>query len=104
MGRFTIYLPNNITGEVRCGKAAKLNRMFISSFLPWKKGRSVGKTIYTILIQSNTIYQLEYRLFKTREGYWSEDVEGKEELEAPLVLAIIKAIEEHETACKQEAV
>ena len=100
MAYFSINLPNNIYGEVRCGKVSKLEKPLFKLFTPWRNSNNESKTGYIIRLKSAFVNETEYRLFKTKEGHWSQDVEGKMEVEEPLAKAIKKAIEEHEKTSK----
>ena len=97
MGYFTINLPNNIHGEVRWGKVSKLDKQLFTLLQPWRKFQLETKTGYIIKLSSAFVNETEYKLFKSPEGIWSQDADGKVQLQEPIALAIRKAIEEHET-------
>jgi hypothetical protein len=96
MGHFTISLPNNVKGDVRWGKVMKKGTHFFNLFLPWKKINREEKTGYIIKVDPAVENRAEYRFFKTKEGNWSQDVEGIKQLESETEIAIRKAIEAHE--------
>jgi hypothetical protein len=96
MGYFTINLPNNIQGEVRWGSVSKSNNHLFTLLLPWKKFHNERKTGYIIKLKSAFVNETEYRLFKSEEGHWSQDADGKIEVNEPIALSIRKAIEAHE--------
>ena len=100
MGYFTIYLPNNIQGEVRWGAVSKLDKQLFKLLLPWKKFTRESKTGYIIKLKSAFVNETEYRLYQSKEGHWSNDIEGKVEVKEPIALAIRKAIEDHEKTSK----
>lgn len=100
MGYFTITLPNNIEGEVRWGKVSKLDKQLFKVLLPWKKFNQESKTGYIVKLKSAFVNETEYRLYQTKEGFWSQDAEGKVEVKEPMALAIRKAIEDHEKTSK----
>ena len=87
MGHFTINLPGNRVGEVFWGKVRKLEFPFL-----WKSKDE--KTGYIIRINPGESRN-EYRLFKTKEGRWSQDPDGLVEVEDETTLAIKQAIEQH---------
>ena len=94
MGQFNINLPDNRKGNVRWGKTMKISTLF--RLLPWIKGNLDEKTGYFVNIEPSIGKDSEYRLFKTKEGSWFQDEEGKIPLEGETMLSIKKAIEEHE--------
>ena len=96
MGYFTITLPNNIEGEVRCGKVTRLDKQLFKLLLPWRKFPSESKTGYIVKLRSAFVNETEYRLFRTQDGHWSIDADGKMLVDEPIALYIRKAIEEHE--------
>jgi hypothetical protein len=100
MGYFTINLPNNIEGEVRWGKVVKLDKQLFKLLLPWKKFNLDSKTGYIVKLKSAFVNTTEYRLFQTKEGAWSQDADGKVEVEDSIALAIRRAIEDHEKTSK----
>jgi hypothetical protein len=100
MGYFTINLPNNIQGEVRWGKVSMLDKQLFKVLLPWKKFNQESKTGYIIKLKSAFVNETQYRLFRSQEGHWSQDANGKLEVNEPIALSIRKAIEEHEKTSK----
>jgi len=55
------------------------------------------KTGYIIKVEPAAGNKRDFRLFKTKEGRWSLDADGRVKLAGETVLAIKKAIEEHES-------
>jgi hypothetical protein len=100
MGYFTINLPNNIQGEVRWGKVSKLDKQLFKVLLPWKKFNQESKTGYIIKLKSAFVNETKYRLFRTEAGQWSQDADGKVEINEPIALSIRRAIEIHEKTSK----
>ena len=100
MGYFTIYLPHNIQGDVRWGNISKLDKPLFKLLTPWKKVNREHKTGYIIKLKSAFVNETEYRLYRSQEGHWSQDVRGKVEVHEPFTLSIQKAIEAHEKAYK----
>jgi hypothetical protein len=100
MGYFTINLPNNIQGEVRWGTVSRLDKQLFKVLLPWRKFHRESRTGYIIKLKSAFVNETEYRLFRTEEGHWSVDPDGKLEVNEPIALSIRKAIEEHEKTSK----
>ena len=96
MGYFTITLPNNIEGQVRWGKVFKKHMSPLSLLMPWRKLHTESKTGYIIKLKSAFVNETEYRLYQAKDGHWSQDVEGKVEVQEPITLAIRKAIEDHQ--------
>lgn len=94
MGHFTINLPDNRLAEVRRGTVRKLGSPL--DVLPWRKIKRVEKTGYIITIQPAIQRKNEYRLFRTKEGQWSHDADGRIQLADETTLAIKKAILEYE--------
>ena len=93
MGHFTIKLPNNRLGDVRWGKVRKIALPF-----GWllKKDKDT-KTGYIIKVSQGIGDQREYRLFKTKDGSWFHDPDGKIPVEDEASIAIMQAIEHQET-------
>jgi hypothetical protein len=90
MGHFTISLPDNKQGDVTWGKLRKLgiNLNLFSKAKPEHE----AKTGYIVRVAPND----EYRLFKSKNGKWSEDPECKIALNDEWMLSIQKAIIEKE--------
>ena len=95
MGYFRISLPNNIEGEVRWGKVFRKHMSPLGLLMPWKKYNQESKTGYIVKLKSAFVNETEYRLYQSKEGNWSQDVEGKVEVKEPIALAIRRAIEDH---------
>jgi len=95
MGQFNISLPGNRTGDVRWGNVTKKD--ILLNLLPWRKMNQEEKTGYIIKVEPAAGNKREFRLFKTKEGRWSLDADGRVKLAGETVLAIKKAIEEHES-------
>jgi len=93
MGHFTIKLPNNRFGDVRWGKVRKIALPFGYLF---KKDKD-AKTGYIIKVSQGIGNQNEYRLFKTEDGRWFHDPDGKKPVEDEAAIAIKQAIEQQET-------
>jgi hypothetical protein len=93
MGHFTIKLPNNRLGDVRWGKVRKVALPFGWLF---QKDKDV-KTGYIIKLSPGIVNQNEYRLFKTKDGRWFHDPDGKKPVEDEASIAIKQAIEQQET-------
>ena len=93
MGHFTIKLPNNRLGDVRWGKVRKIALPF-----GWllKKDKD-AKTGYIIRVSQGIGNQREYRLFKTKDGKWFHDPDGKIPVEDEAAIAIKQAIDYQET-------
>jgi hypothetical protein len=100
MGYFTISLPNNLQGEVRWGKVFNKEKAVLNLLVPWKKAIMEQKTGYIVKLRSAFVKETEYKLFQSKEGHWSQDADGRLEVEDPVALAIRKAIEEHEKTSK----
>ena len=96
MGYYTITLPHNIEGEVRWGKVIQKSKAFMHVLMPWKKTKQEVKTGYVVKLRSAFVNETEYRLFKTDEGNWFEDAQGKVEVQESVTLAIKRAIENYE--------
>lgn len=96
MGYFTILLPNNIEGEVRWGKVVKRDKPLFHLFKPRKKSDSESKICYLVTLKSAFVKETQYKLYHTKEGHWSQDAAGKVLLDEPIILAIRRAIEDHE--------
>ena len=94
MGQFNIGLPQNRKGNVRWGKVIKTTSLL--RLLPWIKGKPEEKTGYIIKIEPALEHKTEFRLFKTKEGNWSQDEDGRIPLEGETIQFIRKAIEDHE--------
>ena len=98
MGQFTISLPDNRTGKVKWGKVVKTASLL--RLLPWIKGNVEEKTGYLIKVEPAVEHGAEFRLFRTKEGNWSQDEDGKIALAGETIQAIKKAIEAHENYSK----
>ena len=94
MGRFNINLPDNRHGNVRWGKATKISNLF--RLLLGIKGNIDEKTGYFVKIEPALEKEVEFRLFRTKEGNWFQDEDGSIPLEGETMLSIKKAIEEQE--------
>jgi hypothetical protein len=89
MGHFTINLPENKTGDVKSGTSTK------ASLSLFRKNKIESKNGYLVKIgESNS--QTEYRLFKSKDGEWSTDPDGKNPLNNDVLFSIRKAIIERE--------
>jgi len=97
MGYYSITLPHNIEGEVQWRKMIRKSKSFMHLLMPWKKVAQEVKTGYVVKLKSAFVNETEYRLFKTNEGGWFQDVHGKVEVNEPVTLAIKRAIEDYET-------
>src|SRR3954469_9231265 len=97
MGHFTISLPNNQQGDVRCGTIRK-KTFFLGLFSNNKQYNEVKKG-YIVTIEPATKNQVEYRLLKNEGGEWTaEDNEGfKVTADNETMLAIKKAIDYYES-------
>ena len=91
MGHFTIDLPNNLHADVRWGTVRKV--AFNLNFFSKKKQTNQQKTGYIVKVGS----QQEYRLFKSKDGKWSVDVDGQKELGPGIYQTIKDAIIAKET-------
>jgi hypothetical protein len=92
MGHFTIHLPDNRQGDVRWGKVRKLQ----FPLLGLTRKRNEEKTGYIVTIDPAVEGKSTYKLFKTKEGQWSQDPDGNTQVEDTILLAIKEAIEQHE--------
>jgi hypothetical protein len=72
MGHFTIHLPNNRQGDVRCGTIRKKS-LFSNLF---KKSNSEVKKGYIVKIEPTSTGHNEYRLLKTKNGKWASEDDG----------------------------
>jgi hypothetical protein len=89
MGNFTINLPENKTGEVKSDTSTKAR---LSLF---RKNKVESTNGYIVKIgESNG--QTEHRLFKSKDGEWSTDPDGKNHLNNEVLFSIRKAIIERE--------
>jgi hypothetical protein len=89
MGHFMIDLPKNKKGNVRWGM---VNKMQFSLF---RKNKSESKRGYIVSL-SDSDSKTEYRLFRSPNGEWFKDPEGKEELNDSNLIHIRNAITEKE--------
>lgn len=94
MGHFRISLPGNRTGEVRWGKVIKISSLV--RWLPWLNGNIDKKIGYFIRVEPAVEQKTEYRLFKTKEGNWFADEDGRLPITSETMLEIKDAIEAHE--------
>jgi hypothetical protein len=85
MGYFEIDLPENKKGEVRWGTARKMRFSF------FRKKKSDSEKGYIVSV-TNANSKMEYRLFKSQNGEWSRDPEGKIKLEDSIYILIKNAI------------
>ena len=90
MGHFTIHLPDNRQGDVRWGNVRKLQ----FPCRGWKKKEA--KTGYIVTVDPAVEGKTAYKLFKTKEGRWSQDPDGKQLVEDTISISIKEAIEQHE--------
>ena len=97
MGHFTIALPNNQQGDVRCGTIRKMT-FFLSLFGRNNQPKEVKKG-YIISVEPATEIKKEYRLLKNKAGEWTnEDNEGfRVATDDETTLAIKKAIDYYES-------
>jgi hypothetical protein len=73
MGHFTIQLPNNLHGDVRCGTIRK-KTLLLNLF---KRSKPDVKRGYVVKIEPSSTTASEYRLLKTMDGKWlSESIGG----------------------------
>ncbi len=89
MGLFTIDLPENKRGDVRWGAVSKMQ---FSLFHKSKSGSKKGYIINIADAKSKTAY----RLYKSKNGEWSKDPEGKMGLDDNILILIRDAIIEKE--------
>jgi len=89
MGHFIIDLPENKKGDVRWGM------VFKKQFSLFHKNKSDSKRGYIVQV-SDSNHKMEYRLFKSQNGEWSKDPEGKMALDDNMHLLIKNAIIEKE--------
>jgi hypothetical protein len=94
MGHFTINLPDGKLGDVLYGTVRRKSSIF--SLFSKNKEKNESKTGYVVRFGNNKANQEEYRLYKSKEGNWSQDVEGQNELDNDLHLSIRNAINEKE--------
>lgn len=90
MGHFTINLPDNKQADVRWGHVKKTG--FNVNIFAKTKRETEPKTGYIVRVAPDT----EYRLFKSKNGTWSEDPDSKIALRNEPLLSIQKAIIEKE--------
>jgi hypothetical protein len=97
MGHFTINLPGNRQGDVRWGKVRKLQLPFL-----WltKKNKDI-KTGYLVKITPAFDSISEYKLFKSNEGKWSQDPDGRIEMADKMAIVIKEAIEQREQTIEE---
>jgi hypothetical protein len=77
---------------VRWGKVRNLQLPFL-----WlsRKNRD-EKTGYIIKVSPAQDGSSEYTLFKTKQGIWSQDADGRKPVEDKIALTIKEAIEQHD--------
>jgi hypothetical protein len=90
MGHFEIDLPENKKGEVQWGSLRKMQFSF------FRKHKSELKKGYVVFVQ-NANTRKEYRLFKSENGEWSIDPDGKIKLQDTVHIEIKNAILEKES-------
>lgn len=76
MGHFTIKLPENKLGDVRYGIVRKkgINLNLFSK----QKVKLEPKIGYRVIVDKDE----EYWLYKSKEGRWTTDVEGKKDIDS----------------------
>jgi hypothetical protein len=89
MGHFTIDLPGNKKGDIRWGIVSKMQFPF------FRRNKSESKQGYIVNV-SDTDGKIEFRLFKSQNGEWSKDPDGKSELDNETLIFIKNAIIEKE--------
>ena len=89
MGHFTINLPEKKKGDARWGIVT--NTLFPLIL----KNKSESKEGYIVNV-SDTDGKIEFRLFKSKNGEWSKDPEGKIGLDNETLIFIKNAIIEKE--------
>jgi hypothetical protein len=96
MAHFTITLPNNLHGDVRCGTIRK--KSFFLDLFKTNARQKEEKKGYIIKIEPASPEQKEYRLLKTMDGKWTtDDNEGfKVTADDTLSIAIKNAIDNYE--------
>lgn len=97
MGQFTINLTDGRLGDVRYGTVKR--KSSILSLFSKNKEKNETKTGYVVRLRDDKATQKEYRLFKSIEGKWSQDVEGQKELDSEL-LSMRNAIDAKELSGK----
>jgi hypothetical protein len=91
MGHFTILLSDNRQGDVRWGKVRKLQLPF-----QWAKKNRTEKKGYLVSVDPSVDGITTYQLFKTSDGFWSLDPDGRNQVMDKTAIAIKEAIEQHE--------
>jgi hypothetical protein len=89
MGHFTIDLPENKKRDVRWGIVSNMK------FSISRENKSESKQGYIVNV-SDTDGNIEYRLFKSKNGEWSKDPEGEIGLDNETLIFIKNAIIEKE--------
>ncbi|HMC86491.1 MAG TPA: hypothetical protein VKI61_13255 [Chitinophagaceae bacterium] len=89
MGHFTIDLPEKKKGDARWGIVSNTQFPLI------RKNKSESKQGYIVNV-SDTDGKIEFRLFKSQNGEWSKDPEGKIGLDNETLIFIKNAIIEKE--------
>ena len=85
MGHFTIDLPENKKGDVRWGTMSKMQFSF------FRGNKSESKRGYIVNVTDDKS-KTEYRLFKSRNGEWSKDPEGKIQIDDNTLILVRNAI------------
>lgn len=88
MGHFIICLPENQRADVHFGKVRKLQFPLFSKNKEEKRGYIVRVT--------NSENGIEFHLFKSTNGKWSKDADGKAGLNENILFLIKDAIMEKE--------
>jgi hypothetical protein len=89
MGHFTIDLPEKKKGNARWGIVSNIQFPLI------RKKKSESKRGYIVNV-SDTDGKIEFHLFKSQNGEWSKDPEGKIGLDNETLIFIKNAIIEKE--------
>lgn len=97
MGHFMIDLPENKKGDVRWGTVSKKHL----SLFKRRKEENWSKTGYIVKIIDDK-NQVEYRLFKSKNGEWSTDEDGNNHLNNEVLFSIQKGIIEREKKLAKE--
>ena len=97
MGHFTIALPNNQQGDVRCGTIRK-KALYLGLFGSNKQHNETKKG-YIVTVEPATENKREYRLLKNKTGEWTDDDNAgfRVAIEDETTLAIKKAIDYYES-------
>ena len=95
MGHFTIDLPEDKKGDVRWGKVHKMLFPF------FRKSKSVSNKGYIVQVADNQ-NKTTFRLFKSSDGEWFKDPEGKIQLDDHTLIQIKNAIIEKESKLREQ--